>query len=323
MRQRPLVAGQRRGGTRGASSTERTSSGPSSTTGAVVGAAAGVALARPLPACATSPTGTRSASSRCGEVSGISSARASAPAVAANRRPGRGSGSTLLVRGRQRPRARRRATGVTGHGGQCAGADAALASARATTDCRRVPSAPAAAIDAPARRRLVLARDLRRRPDPAPVARRLSRGGRRDPRRRLHRAVDRVLPPPPRPVAPGGRRGGRDRRLRGVRAERCVVRTGPEHLDGPAREAPRPGRGPPDPTGDVRRGRRGGPSRRGRGDRRRLSLASCWSRADRTRSRRSRRRIASTRRSGSPTATGCSMPRRSPSACGSPVRSAG
>ena len=30
-----------------------------------------------------------------------------------------------------------------------------------------------------------------------------------------------------------------------------------------------------------------------------------------------------TRRSGSPTATGCSMPRRSPSACGSPVRSAG
>ena len=104
--------------------------------------------------------------------------------------------------------------------------------------------------------------------------------------------------------------GGRGRRLRGVRAERSVVRTGPEHLDGPAREAARPRRGPPDATGDVRRGRRGGPGRRGRGDRRRLvpGRSSSWSRADRTRSRRSRRRTASTRRSGSPTATGCSMP---------------
>ena len=118
--------------------------------------------------------------------------------------------------------------------------------------------------------RLLLARDRRRRPDATAVARRHDRGRRGDPRCRADRTLDRVLPPPPRSVAEDRDRRARDRGVRGVRAERRLVRAGPEHLDEPAREAARRGRGPAHAAGDLRRRGRGR-ARDGRGgDRRRL-----------------------------------------------------
>ena len=97
--------------------------------------------------------------SRCGEVSGISSARASAPAVAANRRPGRGA----RIGAGPRPTTTTDASPSDGSDGArravCPDGCGPRKCAP-TTDCRRVPSAPCSrAIHARARRRLVLARD--------------------------------------------------------------------------------------------------------------------------------------------------------------------
>ena len=123
--------------------------------------------------------------------------------------------------------------------------------------------------------------------------------------------VDRVLPAPPRPVAADRDRRARDRRVRGVRAERRVVRARPQHLDGPAREAPRPGgRGADAGRRPTTR------STRSAGRRAEAGIDAGFHKGGeiivargRTRAcRRSRRATRSTSGSASATATGCSTP---------------